>query len=159
MNKLHAFVLLIAITACGLQQNTGEIATNEADYTQTAQVLSFDVLDLKLMQLQLDGAVYLPDMHDVQLQINLRERSYSGLAACNRFFGAIELVNQDAIRFLPGGHTEMVCDAEAMQWQARIFNALHDHTFTVNERADHATLIQVDGNSILAFTKVELQEE
>lgn len=159
MNKYIIILLCIVLTACGMQQNMGEVATNEASYAQVNQVISTEQYSLGLTQLEMDGNIYQNEAHRIELQLNIAEQTYTGMAACNRFFGTLQLIGEDAVRFNDGGSTEMVCDAAAMQWQARIFNALHGHTFYINQNADNVVLKQVDGNIILAFNTLEQIQE
>ena len=135
------------------------MATTVADDKQAAKEFDFEYLSLKLVNLSMDGELYKAKDVEVTLHLDLPGKSYSGKAACNSFFGSLEVIGEDAIKFLPGGSTEMMCEAEAMQWQARVFNALIGHTFNVTNRKDNATLTQVDGSIMLAFEKVESIQE
>ena len=159
MNKTLALLAMLVLAACTATKQSTELVNNEADYTQAAQALNFEYLSLKLVNLNMEGELYKAKDVEVSLYIDIPGKSYSGKAACNSYFGSLEIVGEDAITFLPGGSTEMMCEAEAMQWQARVFNALIGHTFNVTNRKDNATLTQVEGSIIMAFEKAESIQE
>ena len=159
MNRLILLVSIVVLTACSASKQSSDMATTVADDKQAAKEFDFEYLSLKLVNLSMDGELYKAKDVEVTLHLDLPGKSYSGKAACNSFFGSLEVIGEDAIKFLPGGSTEMMCEAEAMQWQARVFNALIGHTFNVTNRKDNATLTQVDGSIMLAFEKVESIQE
>ena len=159
MNRVIYILITALLTACSFSQETSKTTISETESAEIVKIIEIEVLNLNLVSLTMDGQHYNAQNVDVTLMIDIPGKSYSGKAACNSYFGSLEIVGEDAIKFLPGGSTEMMCEVERMQWEARVYNALFGNTFTATNRKENATFTQVGGDIILVFEKVESIQE
>ncbi len=156
MNKIFLLLATSALLSCGSGKKT---ATNEADYTQEASVISFQNLSLQLVNLQSGETLHKCKDVTITLNVDVVGKSYSGKAGCNSYFGSLELINEDQIKFLPGGISEMMCADEIMTWETRYLSALFSAPFSVTNRDANATFYAEGGSVILTFAKVSVIAE
>lgn len=156
MNKILFILAAAALLSCG---NTKNVQTNEADYTHESSIITFESLSLQLVNLQLGETLHKVKDIEISLYIDVLGKSYSGKAGCNSYFGTLELINEDQIKFLPGGQSEMMCKEDIMAWESRYLTALFNTPFSVTDRSANATLYAEDGKTILTFTKVNAVPE
>jgi len=156
MNKIFLLLAATALVSCGSGK---KMETNEADYTKQASVISFQNLSLQLVNLQIGETVHKCKDVTITLNVDVAGKSYSGKAGCNSYFGSLELINEDQIKFLPGGISEMMCAEEQITWETRYLNALFSAPFSVTDRDANATFYAEGGGSILTFAKVSAISE
>jgi len=157
MNRIFISLATLLLLSCGAGKNAQQ--TNEADYTNESSIITFETLSLQLINLQIGETLHKVKDVEISLYIDVQGKSYSGRSGCNSYFGTLELVNEDQIKFLPGGQTEMMCEEGIMAWESRYLNALFDKPFSVTDRTANATLYAEDGKVILTFVKVNSVSE
>ena len=156
MNKLFFLLTSVALLSCGSGKN---LETNEADYTREASTIAFENLSLQLLNLQEGETLNKCKDIEITLYVDAIGKTYSGKAGCNSYFGSIELVNEDQIKFLPGGQSEMMCEEEVMSWETRFLTALFSAPFSVTDRSANASFYTEGGSTVLTFTKVSAVSE
>lgn len=156
MNKLLYLFATATLLSCGAGKNQ---QTNEADYTREASIITFENLSLQLINLQSGETLHKCKDVEITLYVDAIGKTYSGKAGCNSYFGSIELVNEDQIKFLPGGQSEMMCDEEVMSWETRYLTALFSAPFSVTDRSANATFYSEGGSTVITFTKVSAVSE
>jgi heat shock protein HslJ len=157
MNKILLAVVVI-ITSCGTMKTT--VPSSEENVGQTEnQIISFKERYLKLESVKSGDILDYPGDVEITLFIDMPGSSYSGKSGCNSYFGSVEQIYQDQLRFRIGGSTEMMCEDNVMLWEAKYYKALMEKDFTVSETETTVLLSEVSGDVILSFTKVITPEE
>ena len=155
------FVLLIAallLNSCGSVQPAN--ASSEETVNQVASsVITFKQIQLKLQILKNEAATFAVEGETITLNIDLEEGQYSGKSTCNSYFGKVELIGEDRLRFYAGGMTEMMCEEPIMLWEKRYLDALLDREFTVNEQKSNLLFASEESGIALTFIKSSNQEE
>lgn len=151
MNKILAAFGLLAMFACTTKK---EVVKPEETTPAPVVIVDFEQISLTLIEIKIDGKSYSPGAEEITLYIDAKGKTYSGKAACNSFYGRLEITDNKILRFMPGASTEMLCEAEAMQWQARIFNALFGRAYTLVRTENQFQLNQVTGDNMLYFNKL-----
>ena len=157
MNKVFV-ALTILLSSCGAMKTANQSTSESINQTEN-QIIAFEQLYLKLQSIKNGDRVDLVEDIEITLFVDVLEASYSGKSGCNRYFGSIELINQDQIKFNIGGSTEMMCEDAIMLWETKYYKALMERNFVVTETESSVMLTEESGGMVLSFDKVNTPEE
>lgn len=153
-NLVFFGVLVLAVAACNLQKNTASASEEFIQHTEN-QRITFTSLALKLMHVVENDSITPVNDIEVLLKVNLENGQYSGKAGCNNYFGGVEKVNDDVLKFSPGGMTEMMCAQDIMKIEALYMNTLTQNEFSIYIEGNTVVFTSQFSNQRLIFTQQE----
>lgn len=153
-NILPIGILALVIFACNAKKEFAVTEIIDAK-VQEKGVYRSDLLNLKLETYKKGSEIQKASGVEITLLMEKGPMQYSGKAACNRYFGGFEMINDSRVNFKPGGSTEMMCSQELMTWEVLYFNALMNHTYDIVEGEDEVIFKEVDGDIKLTWRKNE----
>jgi heat shock protein HslJ len=148
-------LFVLAMASC--KSKTPVASTEEIIYQPESQIITFQSVHLKLDALK-SGTVQKVPTAEITLAINLNENAYSGKSGCNRYFGKVEKISEDQLKFYPGGITEMACQEDVMEWESNYLRALTAGIFALNVQGDKYIFVNTEGTASLIFSKVGSEE-
>ncbi len=157
-NTILIISLLFISLSCS--KATKNITEAEPTVKKTHQPISFKKIALQLNAISVNEEVFIlgEDMQ-IDLNIDLTTGMYNGKSSCNGYFGKVELINDHKLMFVAGGMTEMLCDKETMEWEARYMNALIGKEFYYNLK-EKTVVFSDEANSVsLSFVSDADEEE